>query len=295
MIINSVRGFCMALADSIPGVSGGTIAYILGFYDTFLNSLNNIISQNKKEQKEALIFLIQLLTGWVVAMILSIIILSSLFNKYIYFMSSLLIGLTISSVPLILTEEKNIFNMKPISILKYLFYFILGLALVLFISTSSISASSTTVDLTNLDFKLVLRLMVAGMLAISTMILPGISGSSVLVILKLYIPIINGLKQLISFNLDYFLAIFFFGLGILIGAISTVKIVKYALSNHRASTISFIIGLIIAAIYSIILGPTTLEIPQAPLNFTTFNIAGFILGIFIIGSLNRLKKRKEIL
>ena len=42
-LINGIRGFCMALADSVPGVSGGTIAFILGFYDQFINSLNNFI------------------------------------------------------------------------------------------------------------------------------------------------------------------------------------------------------------------------------------------------------------
>ena len=46
-ILNFIRGFCMALADSVPGVSGGTIAFILGFYDDFVNALNNIISNNK--------------------------------------------------------------------------------------------------------------------------------------------------------------------------------------------------------------------------------------------------------
>ena len=47
-VLNFIRGFCMALADSVPGVSGGTVAFILGFYDDFVNSLNNIISGNKK-------------------------------------------------------------------------------------------------------------------------------------------------------------------------------------------------------------------------------------------------------
>ena len=46
-LINGFRGFCMALADSVPGVSGGTIAFILGFYDKFVTSLNNIIFGNK--------------------------------------------------------------------------------------------------------------------------------------------------------------------------------------------------------------------------------------------------------
>ena len=45
MFLNAVRGFCMALADSVPGVSGGTIAFLLGFYDEFINSLNDMIGK----------------------------------------------------------------------------------------------------------------------------------------------------------------------------------------------------------------------------------------------------------
>ena len=56
-VLNFIRGFCMALADSVPGVSGGTIAFILGFYDDFVNSLNNLISSDKNGRITALKFL----------------------------------------------------------------------------------------------------------------------------------------------------------------------------------------------------------------------------------------------
>ena len=56
-VLNFIRGFCMALADSVPGVSGGTVAFILGFYDDFVNSVNNIISGDKIDRIRALKFL----------------------------------------------------------------------------------------------------------------------------------------------------------------------------------------------------------------------------------------------
>lgn len=62
-ILNFIRGFCMALADSVPGVSGGTIAFILGFYDDFVNSLNNIISNDKTDRINALKFLSKIGVG----------------------------------------------------------------------------------------------------------------------------------------------------------------------------------------------------------------------------------------
>ena len=81
-IIDAFRGFCMALADSVPGVSGGTIAFILGFYDKFVNSLNNLIYGKKEEKKEAIKFLVKLMCGWVVGMAVASLILSSMFEKH---------------------------------------------------------------------------------------------------------------------------------------------------------------------------------------------------------------------
>ena len=69
-IINMFNGFCMALADSVPGVSGGTIAFLLGFYDMFINSLDDIFRGNMKAKKKALTFLIKLLLFLIFLLIL---------------------------------------------------------------------------------------------------------------------------------------------------------------------------------------------------------------------------------
>ena len=63
IIMNMVQGFCMALADSVPGVSGGTIAFILGFYDEFIESLNNLMSMDKEKIKKSISFLVKLGIG----------------------------------------------------------------------------------------------------------------------------------------------------------------------------------------------------------------------------------------
>ena len=108
IILNFIRGFCMALADSVPGVSGGTIAFILGFYDDFINSLNTLVSKDPwEEKKKALIFLIKLGFGWVVGLGLSVVFLSSIFNDHIYAISSLFTGLIIVAIPMIIKQEKD--------------------------------------------------------------------------------------------------------------------------------------------------------------------------------------------
>ena len=126
-IINFIRGFLMALADSVPGVSGGTIAFILGFYDDFINSLNSLISRdNMENKKSSLIFLIKLGIGWVIGMILSVLFLSSIFDAQIYKISSLFTGFIVVSIPLIIKQEKESISGKYVNII----YTLIGLSLI---------------------------------------------------------------------------------------------------------------------------------------------------------------------
>ena len=59
-VIQFIRGFCMALADSVPGVSGGTVAFLLGFYDRFISSIDDLITGNVQKKKDAFFFLLKL-------------------------------------------------------------------------------------------------------------------------------------------------------------------------------------------------------------------------------------------
>lgn len=101
MLKEGINGFCMALADSVPGVSGGTIAFIMGFYDKFIGSIHNFIFGKISEKKEALKYLAKLGIGWTTGMIIAVLILSSLFESHIYFVSSLFVGFIAASIPLI--------------------------------------------------------------------------------------------------------------------------------------------------------------------------------------------------
>lgn len=124
-IINVIQGFSMALADSVPGVSGGTIAFVLGFYDKFINSLNALISKNG-DKKDAIKFLIKLGIGWLIGMASASLILSNLFETHIYQISSLFIGFIIFAIPLIIKEEKE--NLK--GKYKWLIFTVIGITIV---------------------------------------------------------------------------------------------------------------------------------------------------------------------
>lgn len=285
-LINGIRGFCMALADSVPGVSGGTIAFILGFYDQFINSLNNLVFGHKKEKKEALFFLLKLGIGWVIGMVLAILVLTSLFANHIYEVSSVFIGFILFSLPLIISEEKGVLKGKY----KNLLFLILGIVIVSLITYfNPMNGSENVVDITNLSFGLILYVFVAAMIAISAMVLPGISGSTLLLIFGLYIPITTAIKEFLHLNFGYFPILVIFGLGVLTGIAVVIKGIKAALSKYRSQTVYLILGLMLGSLYAIVMGPTTLEVYHEPMTFQTFSIAFFILGGLIIGLLQWLK------
>ena len=285
-LINGIRGFCMALADSVPGVSGGTIAFILGFYDQFINSLNNLVFGNKKEKKEALFFLLKLGIGWVIGMVLAVLALTSLFANHIYEVSSVFIGFILFSLPLIISEEKGVLKGKY----KNILFLILGIVIVSLITYfNPMNGSENVVDITNLSFSLILYVFVAAMIAISAMVLPGISGSTLLLIFGLYIPITTAIKEFLHLNFGYFPILVIFGLGVLTGIAVVIKGIKVALSKYRSQTVYLILGLMLGSLYAIVMGPTTLEVYHEPMTFQTFSIAFFILGGLIIGLLQWLK------
>ncbi len=286
MILNFIRGFCMALADSVPGVSGGTVAFLLGFYDEFINSLDTLISGNINEKKNALKFLFKILIGWVIGFILAVSILASLFTTHIYKISSLFMGFILFAIPIVVKEEKKNIKFNLNNIISGF----LGVSLVVFITYfNPISGQGSSVDLTNLNFGLILYVFIAAMIAISAMVLPGISGSTLLLIFGLYVPIITAIKSVLHFDFAYLPILIVFGFGILAGIASIVRIIKWSLEKHRSLVIFLIIGMMIGSFYAIIMGPQTLEIPQAPLSLQTFSFLWFIIGGIIIFGLQKLK------
>ncbi len=287
-IVNFFNGFAMAAADSVPGVSGGTIAFLLGFYDKFINSLNGIISKDKKERKDALNFLIKLGIGWVFGMIICVLILTKVFESNIYKISSLFMGFILFSIPIIIKEEKDVLKGKYVNFI----FLIIGALLVFLISYYN-SSSITTVNINKLNVGSAIYTFLVGMIAINAMILPGISGSTLLLIFGLYLPIINGIKDLLHFNFSPLFGLIIFGLGVLTGIFSTIKLLKQALVKFRSQTVYTIIGLMIGSVYSIIMGPTTLDVPVDAINFGNFSILFFIIGGVVVLGLQKLKSILE--
>ncbi|MGL4847382.1 MAG: DUF368 domain-containing protein [Clostridium sp.] len=286
-IINFIRGFCMALADSVPGVSGGTIAFVLGFYDKFINSLNNVVAGSREERKEAIKFLIKLGIGWITGFILSVLFITSIFNNHIYEISSLFIGFIVVAIPIIFKEEKECL----IGHYKNLIFLVIGILVVFGITYfNPVSGEGgMNVSMSGLNIGLCIYIFVAAMVAISAMVLPGISGSTILLIFGLYAPILGAIKGVLKMQFEYIPVVMIFGVGVLTGIAVTIRGVKYLLANYRSATTYCILGLMIGSIYAVIMGPTSLEVPSAAMTFSTFSPIYFIIGGGLIILLERMK------
>lgn len=280
----------MALADSVPGVSGGTIAFLLGFYDKFITSLDHLMSGTKKERMEAVKFLIKIGVGWIVGMGAAVSVLAGIFDERIYEISSVFLGLIVFAIPMICREEKDSLKGKY----QNLPWAVIGIILVAAITYfNPVSGKGVSVSVEHLNITLILYIFVVAMIAISAMVLPGISGSTMLLIFGLYVPIISALKELMHLNFSYLPVIIVFGCGILTGIALVIKTIKNALDKHRSQMIYFIIGMMIGSLYAIIMGPTTLEHTKPAMSLHTFQPVFFVIGIVIIFALEKIKAMSE--
>lgn len=281
MLVNLFHGFCMALADSVPGVSGGTIAFILGFYDRFLNALHELFGRDREARLPALRYLVKLGAGWIIGMALAATALARVFDSGVYALSSAFLGLTAASLPFILKEERETLRGHAPS----LPFALLGMALVIGLVALRGANMGGALNLSSLHAWQYLYLFQTGMLAIMAMVLPGISGSTLLLVFGAYMPVITALHELMRFNFAVLPGLIVFGCGVLCGIALSIHFIRKALQQFRPQMVWFITGLMLGSLYAIVMGPATLAEPHPPLSLSTFSIPGFLAGIAVLGGL----------
>ena len=290
MILTAFHGFCMALADSVPGVSGGTIAFILGFYDRFLDALHDLFGKDGAARRAALVYLLKLGAGWAAGMAACVLALSSLFEKNIYFMSSLFLGLTLASLPFIVMAERPALKKS-----RNAPFAVLGAALVVGLTLLRGGSSALgAVSFTSLSPLPLLYIFLSGAVAITAMVLPGISGSSILLIAGVYLPAIQAIRSFLHLQLDVLPGLFALGFGVLADAALTIHAIRAALHKYRSQMVWLILGLMLGSLYAIANGPASLSVPMPPLSLTTFDVSAFLLGITVLIGLELLRRTIEM-
>lgn len=277
----------MGLADSVPGVSGGTIAFLLGFYEKFVVSVNDFLIGPLQDKLSALPFLIKLACGWAGAFLICAVILAELFDTHIYELSSLFLGFTLLAIPVVILEEKETLKGKY----QWLIFTVLGAAAVPLML--SLNGMFGAVDLTALTLPLGLLLFFAGALAISVMIIPGISGSTLLLIFGLYVPLISAVSSVLHLEFAFLPALIIFGLGVLFGLTLCTKAIRVCYTRFRSQLMYLVLGLLIGSLYAIVRGAETLSEPLPALGLETFSVLFFLIGAVIMIVLQWLKRRAE--
>lgn len=271
------HGLCMACADSVPGVSGGTVAFLMGFYERFVGSINSLVFGKRHEKLPALLYLMRLGIGWAVGFGVCSVLISKMFSENIYVMSSLFLGFTAAAIPVVAVEE-----LESVKKFRSASFFVPGLLLVVLASRFNSVEAFSSLDLSVPSIATWLILFVAGFVAVSAMILPGISGSTLLLIMGLYLPVINAVKELIHLHFAFLPAVVFFALGVLAGLSGTSRLLKNLLEKHRAPIIYLVLGLMTDSLYAIYKGPETLPDSHPPLSPDTFNLLAFAAGVTVI-------------
>lgn len=261
---NIYRGFIMGGTDVIPGVSGGTIAVLLGIYDQLIAAINGIFS---KEWRKHLGFLIPLGVGILIAIFTLARVMEWLLDNYpgptFYFFLGLIIGV----LPLLfnVADAKATFKIQHIIIL-IISAILIGAMIFLNGEEEAIIASRTVSTYILLFF--------SGVLGSAAMVLPGISGSFVLLVIGVYPTVISAVS---NFEFDVIIAI---GTGMLVGIILMSKVIHYLFNHYRTGTFAAIIGMVIGSIFVIFPGwpGSTLLVLVSLVTFTAGLAVAYILG-----------------
>lgn len=285
MLKEAMNGFCMALADSVPGVSGGTVAFIMGFYDRFIGSVHDLAFGNGRKRKEAVLYLTKLGTGWGVGMALAAV-LSALFESYIYEVSSLFLGLIAGAIPLVIKEERECLPKIGAGAV----FCAAGIVLVAGITWANRGSGGPSMDLGQFSAVLAIRLFFIGMVAISAMFLPGISGSTLLLVFGAYLPVMNAVRSVLTLDLSCLPCLLVFGCGIVAGAVTTVKAIQVCLEKFRPQTVCVILGMMIGSFYAIVMGPTSLDVPREALRLESFHPVWAVIGAALVFGMQRIKE-----
>lgn len=248
MIKDIIKGMIIGIANVIPGLSGGTIAVAMGIYDKIIYAVNNIF----KNPKESIKLVWKYVIGMAAGVLLALIAITKLFELFRLPTTAIFIGLVLGSIPMIADKIKN----QKISIIDIgLFIFTIGILIVLpLFSTGAVKTLTYSVGS-------MIILFIIGIIAAATMIIPGVSGSMMLMIMGYYESILNLMTDTVKafFTLDMatfgsnLLLVLPFAVGVILGIVVIAKFIQIVLNKYTKTVFIAILGMILASPFGMIL------------------------------------------
>jgi putative membrane protein len=241
-----LKGMAMGIAEVIPGVSGGTIAFITGIYERLINTIKTILGPEifKSLRHDGLLgawkkadglFLTMLLGGMVLGIGVGVFGVTHLLENYPELLWAFFFGLIIASA-LYIGRQVTKWGAVEIAIL------VLGVAVAYFITVASPAQGSESL----------VMVFIAGTIAISALILPGISGSFILLLMGMYTLIIPTVKDALkTFNPDSLVILVVFALGCLLGLATFSRVLSWTFKNYHNQTLALLTGFMIGSLNKI--------------------------------------------
>lgn len=277
MIKNVLKGMVVGVANIIPGVSGGTMMVSMGIYDKLIHCLTHLF----KEFKESMKFLIPIFAGVGIALVGLSFIIQPAFEHFPLQTSCLFIGLIVGGLPAAWKKVKGK-GIKISYIIPFLVFFVLVVGLAL-IGEKEGNAADLTFGLWSC-----IKLFVVGIIASATMVIPGVSGSMMLLLLGYYNPIVSAIKNFVtalaSFDMQGILqgcgVLVPAGLGIVVGIFAIAKLIEVIFEKFPIQAYWAIIGLIVASPFAVLLMAQlgTITVVSMAVSVVTFAI-GFVIAM----------------
>jgi len=267
-IILAIKGFIIGIANIIPGVSGGTLAITLGIYERLIGTISHFF----KNFKENLKFIIPIAIGAVLSILLLSNVISVCLEKYTLATILFFIGLILGGIPLLNKKIKGKYkNISNIIVFLITFSFVIGLG---FLTGENI------VSFNNMNIMDYVLLFFVGVVAAATMIIPGMSGSFILMLIGYYKPIVDTISSLTKFNniINDMLVLVPFGIGVLVGIVTISKLIEYLFKKFETKTYFGVMGFVLASIITIFMGAEGLvfSVPQLIIGLILFSGGFFV-------------------
>lgn len=258
-----IKGFLIGVANIIPGVSGGTLAITLGIYEKLIGAISHFF----KNLKENIKFIIPIGIGAFLSILLLSRVISFCLDKYTLATILFFIGLILGGIPLLNKKIKGHYkNVSNIIIFLLSFGFVIAL---------SVLKGENVVSFANMNIINYIMLFLVGVVAAATMIIPGVSGSFVLMLLGYYKPIVDTIGALTKFNNIWqnIMILVPFGIGVLVGIVAISKLLEFLFKKYEVKTYFGVMGFIMASIITIFTGAEGL----------VFSIPQLLIGLILLG------------
>ncbi len=291
IIIDFLKGICIGVANVIPGFSGGTMAVILNIYERVINGFSNFFKAPIKTLKD----LWAIIIGLIVGIIIAILTITKLLSTFPIPTALFFVGLIIGSIPNLFQSYASYKKVQVIDIIS----FIIAMAIIVILPL----LNSNNLEVSNVNVGIIILMFVLGAICAAAMILPGVSGSLVLMAFGYYLFLMDNIGILIEsvlrFNFDNFgnpfLIVLSFGIGAIIGIVFISKVLKYLFDKHPRTIYAIILGLLVASpfaiIYAVVKQYNDIIVHTSPLSYV-IGVICLSVGAFIVLLPSIIEKRK---